>query len=58
MQFTVTVNHDTVEGVWYVHSSDVPGLNVEAATLEALIEIITDLAPELVAENPVSVGNE
>jgi predicted RNase H-like HicB family nuclease len=51
MQFTVTVCHDEGEGVWYVQSSDVPGLNAEAATLEALIEVVTDLAPELVVAN-------
>ena len=51
MQFTVTVCHDEREGVWYVQSSDVPGLNAEAATLEALIEVVADLAPDLVVAN-------
>ena len=51
MELTVTVSHDELEGVWYVESSDVPGLNAEAATLEALIEVVADLAPELVAAN-------
>jgi hypothetical protein len=51
MQFTVTVCHDEKEGVWYVQSSDVPGLNAEAETLDALVEVIADLAPDLVAAN-------
>jgi hypothetical protein len=49
MQYTVTVAHE--EGVWFVRGSDVPGLNAEAATLDALIEIVADLAPELVQAN-------
>jgi predicted RNase H-like HicB family nuclease len=56
MQFTVTVCHDEHEGVWYVQSSDVPGLNAEAATLDALVEVVTDLAPELVAANLPDAG--
>jgi Domain of unknown function (DUF1902) len=51
MQFTITVSHDAKEGVWFVQTSDVPGLNAEAPTLEALIEVITDLAPDLAAAN-------
>ncbi|HUE46946.1 MAG TPA: DUF1902 domain-containing protein [Aestuariivirgaceae bacterium] len=56
MQFTVTVCHDEDEGVWYVQSSDVPGLNAEAPTLDALVEVVTDLAPELVAANLPDAG--
>lgn len=58
MELTVTVCHDEQEGVWYVESSDVPGLNAEAATLEALIEVVADLAPELVAANLPTAGFE
>ena len=58
MQYTVTVAHD--EGVWFVQNSDVPGLNAEADTLDALIEVVAELAPELVQANggdgsPVSI---
>ena len=56
MQFTVTVCHDENEGVWFVQSSDVPGLNAEAPTLDALVEVVTDLAPELVAANLPDAG--
>jgi predicted RNase H-like HicB family nuclease len=51
MQFTVTVSHDEDEGVWFVQSSDIPGLHAEAKTLDELVEVVTDLAPELVAAN-------
>jgi predicted RNase H-like HicB family nuclease len=49
MQFTVS--RDADDGVWFVQSSDIPGLHAEAATLDELVEVITDLAPELIAAN-------
>jgi Domain of unknown function (DUF1902) len=51
MEFTVTVCHDEKESVWFVQSSHVPGLNAEAPTLDALVEVISHLAPDLVAAN-------
>jgi hypothetical protein len=51
MQYIVTVAHDEAEGVWYVESSEVPGLNAEAPMLDVLIDVIADVAPELVAAN-------
>jgi hypothetical protein len=51
MRFTITVSHDEKEGVWYVQESDMPGLNAESPTLDALIEVIADLAPGLLAAN-------
>ena len=51
MQFTATVGHDENEGVWFVQSSDVPGLNAEASTLDALVDVVADLVPDLVAAN-------
>jgi predicted RNase H-like HicB family nuclease len=57
MPFTITVCRDEEEGVWFVQSSDVPGLNAEAPTLDALVEAIADLVPDLVAANlPNSVA--
>jgi len=38
-------------GVWFVESSDLPGLNVEAPTLDGLIEVVADLAPDLIETN-------
>jgi predicted RNase H-like HicB family nuclease len=48
---TVHVNHDAKEGIWFIQSSDVPGLHAEAATLDELVAVIEDLVPELVAAN-------
>jgi predicted RNase H-like HicB family nuclease len=56
MQLTVTVCHDEREGVWYVESSDVPGLNAEAPSYDELVEVIADLAPDLVAANLPDAG--
>ena len=48
MKFTVTVCHDEAACLWYVHDSDLPGLHAEAATLDELVAIIEDVAPDLV----------
>lgn len=56
MQLTVTVRHDEGQGIWYVESSDVPGLNAEAPTYDELVEVIADLAPDLVAANLPEAG--
>lgn len=48
---TINVSHDEQEGVWHVLSSDLPGLNAEAATLDELVAVIADLAPDLIAAN-------
>jgi len=46
-----------VEAVWdaqvgvYFAKGNIPGLNVEAATMAEFIEIVRDLAPELIAAN-------
>ena len=49
--FIINVCHDEEEQVWYVESSDVPGLNAEAATLVDLVEAVADIAPELIEAN-------
>jgi predicted RNase H-like HicB family nuclease len=49
--FNVFVSHDTKEGVWFVESSDIPGLNAEAQSYEQLVEVVLDLAPELIDVN-------
>ena len=41
---------DAKAGVFYAQS-DVPGLNVEAATLQELLEVLQDVVPELLAAN-------
>ena len=50
-EFTVSVAHDLEAGVWYVEASDIPGLNAEADTYEGLVEVVLDLAPDLIEHN-------
>jgi hypothetical protein len=47
----VTVSHDRENGVWFVTESDIPGLNAEADSFDALVEVVTDLAPDLIEAN-------
>jgi len=47
----VNVSHDKQESVWYVLSSDIVGLHAEAETLDELVTIISDVAPDLIAAN-------
>jgi predicted RNase H-like HicB family nuclease len=47
----VNVSHDKQESVWYVLSSDIPGLHAEAETLDELVAVISDVAPDLIAAN-------
>lgn len=50
MSYVVHVGHDVGQGVYYVLSSDIPGLNVEAPSIEQLMEITRDVAPDLLGE--------
>jgi hypothetical protein len=47
----VNVNHDKQGSVWYVLSSDIVGLHAEAETLDELVTVISDVAPDLIAAN-------
>jgi hypothetical protein len=47
----VFVSHDKGQKIWHILSSDIPGLNVEAETLDELIGVISDAAPDLIAAN-------
>ena len=55
-RLTITVSHDEAGRVWYVISSDIPGLNAEAETLDELVDVIADLAPDLIAANLPSLA--
>ena len=50
-EYTVRVAHDPEVGVWYVEESDIPGLNAEAASYELLVEVVLDVAPDLIEAN-------
>ncbi len=48
MTYVVHVGHDVEQDAYYVLSSDIPGLNVEAKSFEEFVDITRDLAPDLV----------
>ena len=47
----VNVSHDKQVSIWYVLSSDIVGLHAEAKTLDELVAVISDVAPDLIATN-------
>ena len=51
MTFYIKAEWDDEAGVWFVDSTNVPGLNAEAATRHELLEILDDLVPELLVMN-------
>ena len=54
MKYLVTVGYDPA-GVYYVHSSNVPGLQASAWSAEALSEIVRDAVPNLVHDSSARV---
>jgi hypothetical protein len=52
----VQVDWDSEAGVWVATSEDVPGLVTEADTIEALMEKLQAVVPELLAMNTVVGG--
>lgn len=49
--FYIKVEWDAEAKVWFIDSTNVPGLNVEAESREELLTILDDLVPELLMEN-------
>ena len=47
MSYVVGVGYDEANHRYYVLSSDIPGLNVEEETFEAFVDVVLDVAPEL-----------
>jgi predicted RNase H-like HicB family nuclease len=47
----VTVAWDASNGIWFVEESDLPGLCVEARTLDEMMAVIDDVAPDLLEAN-------
>ncbi len=53
----VEAEWDAEASVWVATSTDIPGLVTEAATLDELRAKLTDIVPELLAENePSALG--
>ena len=49
----VYLKKDKEAGVWYVEESDVPGLNLENEDVDALVEELKTVVPELLEANGV-----
>ena len=48
MSYVVGVGYDKSNHRYYVLSSDIPGVNVEEETFEAFVDVVLDVAPELI----------
>lgn len=55
MKFRVTAGYDC-EGIYFVYSSEIPGLYAEARTLGGLVEIIREVAPSLTRDKSALVA--
>lgn len=51
MTYTVDAEWDAEAGVWLASSPDVPGLATGAASLDALVERLRSIVPDLLAAN-------
>lgn len=51
--FTVRARWDEEARRWWTDGEDIPGLTCEADNFDALIELVFELAPELLVENGV-----
>ena len=49
MRYRFTVDFDAEAGVWHVCESTLPGLSTEAETLDALVEKLRIMVPDLLA---------
>ena len=47
----VKAAYDPEARVWFVESSDLPGINAEAETIEALVEKLPPIVADLIAES-------
>lgn len=53
MAYRIDAEWDEAAGVWIATSAEVPGLCVEAASIETLIVIVENVVPELPVANGV-----
>jgi predicted RNase H-like HicB family nuclease len=56
--FFVKAEWDDEAKIWFVSKSDVPGLNAEAETPEEMLNVLSELIPELLAANGVIESGE
>jgi Domain of unknown function (DUF1902) len=48
MSYIVTAQYDGENHIYRTLKSDIPGLNVETPSMDAFIDVVLDLAPDLV----------
>jgi hypothetical protein len=53
MSFAVRVGYGELERRYFVLTSDIPGLHIEADSFEEFVEIAQDVAPDLIGEHAV-----
>jgi hypothetical protein len=55
----VRAQWDPEAGIWWAESADLPGLVSEAPTLDALVERVSAVIPDLLAlaEGPIATGS-
>lgn len=53
--YEVKAQWDAQAEVWVASSDDIPGLNTEAETFDALVEKVLAIAPELIELNHVQL---
>lgn len=49
--YTIHIDWDAEVKLWYIADSNVPGLVGEAPTLDAMLALLHDRVPEMLAEN-------
>jgi hypothetical protein len=49
--FLVIAAWDADAAVWFVQATDIPGLNVEAVSLDAFEDVVREVAGELIRAN-------
>lgn len=52
VQYEISLTKDAAAGVWTATSDMIPGLILEAATVEKLMERVYTAIPELLLQNP------
>jgi len=57
-RIVVKAARDSEAGVWYVETSDLPGLNLEADTLEGLLEQLPGAVTDLLEAGNLDDGSE
>lgn len=53
-KYVLTIIRDDEAGVWVVTSDDVPGLAIEAPSLDGLFQRLSVVVPELLEANAVT----